>query len=79
MSYRLAGSSRFRVNVFMQRGSCDDRNARDPGSIPDFAALNLPEELKQIVELGNGVVLVTGPTGSGKSSTLAAIIGLINH
>ena len=54
-------------------------NARDPGSIPDFAALNLPEELKQIVELGNGVVLVTGPTGSGKSSTLAAIIGLINQ
>ena len=50
-----------------------------PGSIPDFGALSLPEELKQLVGLRNGIVLVTGPTGSGKSSTLAAIIDLINQ
>ena len=68
MSYSLAGSSRFPVNVFMQRGSCAIVMRVIPGSIPDFAVLNLPEELKQIVELRNGVVLVTGPTGSGKSS-----------
>jgi twitching motility protein PilT len=79
VSYSLPGSSRFRVSVFMQRGSCAIVMRVIPGSIPDFASLNLPEELKQIVELRNGVVLVTGPTGSGKSSTLAAIIDLINQ
>jgi twitching motility protein PilT len=50
-----------------------------PGKIPDFAALNLPAELENIVHLRNGIVLVTGPTGSGKSSTLAAIIDKINQ
>src|SRR5512143_2800934 len=50
-----------------------------PGIVPDFAALNLPEELKQIPHLRNGIVLVTGPTGSGKSSTLAAVIDKINQ
>jgi twitching motility protein PilT len=50
-----------------------------PSKIPDFAALNLPEELKEVVQLRNGIVLVTGPTGSGKSSTLAAVIDKINR
>jgi twitching motility protein PilT len=49
-----------------------------PTSIPSFAELNLPEELRNISGLRNGIVLVTGPTGSGKSSTLAAIVDLIN-
>jgi Tfp pilus assembly pilus retraction ATPase PilT len=62
---RVVALSRKRVYA---AGQLRDRNARDPGSIPDFAVLNLPEELKQIVEVRNGVVLVTGPTGSGKSS-----------
>jgi twitching motility protein PilT len=79
VSYSLAGTSRFRVNVFMQRGSCAVVMRVIPGKIPDFNALNLPEELKQIVNVRNGIVLVTGPTGSGKSSTLAAIIDLINQ
>lgn len=79
VSYSLAGTSRFRVNVFVQRGSSVVVMRVIPGKIPDFATLNLPEELKQIVTLRNGIVLVTGPTGSGKSSTLAAIIDLINH
>jgi twitching motility protein PilT len=79
VSYSLPGSSRFRVNVFMQRGSCAIVMRVIPGTIPDFATLNLPAELQQIVSLRNGIVLVTGPTGSGKSSTLAAIIDLINQ
>jgi twitching motility protein PilT len=49
-----------------------------PQTIPDFATLNLPSQLGEIVQLRNGVVLVTGPTGSGKSSTLAAILNKIN-
>jgi twitching motility protein PilT len=50
-----------------------------PQTIPDFKALNLPEHLGEITQLRNGIVLVTGPTGSGKSSTLAAIINKINE
>jgi twitching motility protein PilT len=78
VSYSLVGASRFRVNVFMQRGSCAIVMRVIPSKIPSFAELNLPSELQNIVELRNGIVLVTGPTGSGKSSTLAAIIDLIN-
>ncbi|HKR29992.1 MAG TPA: ATPase, T2SS/T4P/T4SS family, partial [Terriglobales bacterium] len=78
VSYSLAGTSRFRVNVFMQRGSCAVVMRVIPGKIPSFAELKLPAELQNIAELRNGIVLVTGPTGSGKSSTLAAIIDLIN-
>jgi twitching motility protein PilT len=78
VSYSLAGASRFRVNVFMQRGSCAVVMRVIPSRVPSFEELNLPAELQQIVGLRNGIVLVTGPTGSGKSSTLAAIIDLIN-
>ena len=78
VSYSLSGAHRFRVNVFMQRGSCAIVMRVIPSKIPDFATLNLPAELGKIVELRNGIVLVTGPTGSGKSSTLAAIIDKIN-
>jgi twitching motility protein PilT len=78
VSYSLAGTSRFRVNVFMQRGSCAIVMRVIPGKVPSFNDLNLPAELQQIATLRNGIVLVTGPTGSGKSSTLAAIIDLIN-
>src|SRR5712664_3217906 len=78
VSYSLPGAHRFRVNVFMQRGSCAIVMRVIPSKIPDFATLNLPNELGKIVELRNGIVLVTGPTGSGKSSTLAAIIDKIN-
>jgi twitching motility protein PilT len=78
VSYSLPGASRFRVNVFMQRGSCAIVMRVIPSKVPGFEELNLPAELQQIVGLRNGIVLVTGPTGSGKSSTLAAIIDLIN-
>ncbi|MBS1851277.1 MAG: PilT/PilU family type 4a pilus ATPase [Acidobacteria bacterium] len=79
VSYSLSGLSRFRVNIFMQRGSCAIVMRVIPSKIPEFESLHLPEELRQITELRNGIVLVTGPTGSGKSSTLAAIIDLINQ
>ena len=78
VSFSLPGSSRFRVNIFMQRGTCAVVMRVIPGKVPDFESLSLPLELGKIVGLRNGIVLVTGPTGSGKSSTLAAIIDKIN-
>jgi twitching motility protein PilT len=79
LSYSLAGLARFRVNIFRQRGSYAIVMRVIPATIPDFASLDLPPQLAEIVELRNGIVLVTGPTGSGKSSTLAAILNKINH
>ncbi|MBI1955667.1 MAG: PilT/PilU family type 4a pilus ATPase, partial [Acidobacteria bacterium] len=79
ISYSLRGMSRFRVNIFKQRGSCAIVMRVIPTMIPDFDTYNLPKQLTKIAELKNGIVLVTGPTGSGKSSTLAAIINKINQ
>jgi len=78
LSYAIPGKSRFRVNVFKQRGTYAIVMRVIPTKIPTFADLNLPDALKEIPHLKNGIVLVTGPTGSGKSSTLAAIIDMIN-
>jgi twitching motility protein PilT len=79
ISYRVPGHCRFRVNVFQQRGSHAIVMRVIPQAIPSFDALNLPPQLAEIAELHNGIVLVTGPTGSGKSSTLAAVIDRINE
>jgi twitching motility protein PilT len=79
VSYALPGTARFRVNVFMQRGSCAIVMRVIPTAIPSFEALNLPQQLADVVDLRTGIVLVSGPTGSGKSSTLAAIIDQINQ
>jgi len=79
ISYSLPKVSRFRVNVFTQRGTCAIVMRVIPSSIPDFKSLNLPEQLAEAANLRNGIVLVTGPTGSGKSSTLAAILNKINE
>lgn len=79
ISYSVPGFSRFRVNIFMQRGSHAIVMRVIPNRIPTFEELLLPPQLKNICELKNGIVLVTGPTGSGKSSTLAAIIDVINQ
>ncbi|HWG57873.1 MAG TPA: PilT/PilU family type 4a pilus ATPase [Candidatus Acidoferrales bacterium] len=78
ISYSLAGMSRFRVNIFTQRGSCAIVMRVIASSVPDFKDLNLPQQLAEAAELRPGIVLVTGPTGSGKSSTLAAFINKIN-
>jgi twitching motility protein PilT len=79
ISFSLPGTARFRVNVFVQRGSYAIVMRVIPKTIPSFAELKLPEELGRIADLKNGIVLVTGPTGSGKSSTLAAILDRINE
>jgi twitching motility protein PilT len=79
LSYGLPGIARFRVNIFRQRGSIAIVMRVIPQTIPDFATLNLPPQLGEAANLRNGIVLVTGPTGSGKSSTLAAILNKINE
>ncbi len=78
LSYAIPGVSRFRVNIFFQRGSLAAVLRVIPRGVPSIEQLNLPRELYNITKLKNGVVLVTGPTGSGKSTTLAAIIHEIN-
>ena len=77
LSFGVPGLSRFRVNIFKQRGTYAIVMRVIPGRPPRFEDFNLPDQLRQIVELKNGIVLVTGPTGSGKSSSLAAVIDLI--
>jgi twitching motility protein PilT len=79
ISYSLAKVSRFRVNVFTQRGSCAIVMRVIASAVPDFKTLALPPVLEQAASLRPGIVLVTGPTGSGKSSTLAAFINKINE
>ncbi|HUI42179.1 MAG TPA: PilT/PilU family type 4a pilus ATPase [Terriglobia bacterium] len=79
ISYSVPALARFRVNVFTQRGSRAVVMRVIPSSVPDLEALGLPPQLGDISHLLNGIVLVTGPTGAGKSSTLAAIIDKINR
>ena len=79
LSYSLTGVARFRVNIFRQRSTYAVVMRVIPTRIPTFAELSLPEHLANIVPMRNGLVLVTGPTGSGKSSTLAAIIDRMNE
>jgi twitching motility protein PilT len=78
VSYSLPKVSRFRVNVFTQRGSLAIVMRVIANVVPDFESLNLPVQLAEAAALRPGIVLVTGPTGSGKSSTLAAFINKIN-
>ncbi len=79
LSYSLPDQCRFRVNVFRQRNSFAVVMRLIASKIPSLAELNLPIAMADTAALKNGIVLVTGPTGSGKSSTLAAIIDLINE
>jgi len=79
LSFSVPGDARFRVNIFRQRGTHAIVMRVIPMRPPRFSDFNLPETLKEIADLKNGIVLVTGPTGSGKSSTLAAVIDLINE
>ncbi len=79
ISFGLPGLARFRVNIFIQRGSCAVVMRVIPTVIPDFAALRLPQQLSEITKLRDGIVLVTGAAGSGKSSTLAVLLDAINR
>jgi twitching motility protein PilT len=79
LSYSVPQVARFRVNVFRQRATDAIVMRVIPMKIPSFAELHLPSQLAECVGLRNGIVLVTGPTGSGKSSTLAAIVDRMNE
>lgn len=78
-SYSLAGVARFRVNSFQQRGSISHAFRTIPTKIPTIEDLSMPNTLKILAESHQGMILVTGPTGSGKSTTLAAMIRHINE
>jgi twitching motility protein PilT len=79
LSYGIEGVGRFRVNIFRQRGSIAVVMRVIPDKIPSFDELKLPKVLEELINLRNGIVLVTGPTGSGKSSTLAAVLDRMNE
>ena len=79
LSFSAPGEARFRVNIFKQRGTHAIVMRVIPQNPPKFEDFDLPVQLKEIAKMKNGIVLVTGPTGSGKSTTLAAIIDLINE
>jgi twitching motility protein PilT len=78
LSYPLAGVGRFRVNVFMQRNGISSVFRLIPENIKTIEELDLPEQLAGLIDASEGLVLVTGPTGSGKSTTLASLIHTIN-
>ena len=77
-SFGIKGLARFRCNVFMQRGAVGAVYRLIPEKVPEFADLGLPAVLANLADRPRGLVLVTGPTGSGKSTTLAAMLNKIN-
>jgi twitching motility protein PilT len=79
LSYSVPGRARFRVNAYFQRASIGAVMRTIPQDIPNFESLGLPEILKDFTNKPRGFVLVTGPTGSGKSTTLASMIDMINE
>jgi twitching motility protein PilT len=78
LAYAVPGVARFRVNCFFQRGSISAAFRRIPHEIPKLDALGLPKVLEDFTRRPRGLILVTGPTGSGKSTSLAAMLDIIN-
>jgi twitching motility protein PilT len=78
-SHSIAGVGRFRVNVSLQRGTIAAALRPIPHEMPEFDTLGLPDSIKAFTDLRRGLVLVTGPTGSGKSTTLASLVDIINR
>jgi len=79
LSFAWKGRSRFRANFFVQRGAVAGAIRQIPQEVPDFGQLGLPAALESAIDRPNGLLLVTGPTGSGKSTTLAALVDRINQ
>jgi len=79
LSYTVPGKARFRVNVFFQRSNFSVVMRQLPARVPSIEDMNLPRVLKEVAREKNGIVFVTGATGSGKSTTLATILNEINH
>jgi len=79
MSFGIKGLSRFRVNLYLDRGSVSVAVRTIPYDIPSFEELGLPKAVRDLSDRPQGLILVCGPTGSGKSTTLAALINRINH
>ncbi len=79
IAYTLPRTARFRVNVYFQRGSLGAAFRTIPEKILSFKELGLPKAIEQMAETPRGLVLITGPTGSGKSTTLASMIDKINE
>lgn len=79
LSFAWKSKSRFRANFFIQRGAVAGALRQIPSKIPTLGSLGLPPGLEDISERPSGLILITGPTGSGKSTTLAAMIDLINQ
>jgi twitching motility protein PilT len=77
-AYTLSAESRFRVNIYQQRGALGAAFRLIPTEIKQLADLGIPDAIGKFAQLARGLVLVTGPTGSGKSTTLAALIDLVN-
>ncbi len=77
-AYTISSDSRFRVNIYQQRGSMGGAFRIIPTELKQLKALGVPETVGNFAQLARGLVLVTGPTGSGKSTTLAALIDLVN-
>ena len=78
-AFQIRGLSRFRGNCFYQRGTIGAAFRRIPGDVPTLRDLGLPEILGKLAHSSHGLILVTGPTGSGKTTTLAAMIDEINQ
>jgi twitching motility protein PilT len=79
LAYEIPGLARFRVNLLKQQNGIGGVFRIIPEKIPTMEDLDLPEVLKKVCLISRGIVIVTGPTGSGKSTTLAAMINCINH
>ena len=79
MAYAIPGVGRFRVNVYKQRGTLASAMRCLPFSIPDADSLGIPAEVQALTAKKRGLVLVTGPTGSGKSTTLASLVDIMNR
>lgn len=79
LSFGIKGLARFRCNAFYSKGAVAAVFRLIPSLIPDFKSLNLPNVLLDMTDVSNGLILVTGPTGSGKSTTLASLIDRLNE